>query len=79
MTVNIRVTTYRKEYDTVTYTLSAEQYQKFLELRKSEDTATLGEFVRNNNIGRNHFDCWGEGDSVVAYLHDEFEDEHIED
>lgn len=78
MTVKIDVTYERKERDVITYTLTSEQYAQFLDLRKSHNTAELGEWIENNVKQKKVFDCYG-GETEIVTLYNYFEDEYIQD
>lgn len=79
--IKFQVTMERKERDVWEVQLTPEKYQEFLELRRSENTAQLGEWLLNNNVTvpPRHVDSYGSDDSEAVTIYNAFENEYIQD
>lgn len=78
--LKFQVTLERKERDVLEVQLTPEKYQEFLELRKSESTARLGEWLLDNTaIPSRNVDSYGVEDYETVTVYNAFEDEYIQD
>lgn len=77
----IRVTSCRKEYDTIVYTLTPENYKKFLELKKlGVSTDSIGEWIIAHSIPdkQKYYDSFGVYAGINT-LYDETTKEEMQD
>ena len=78
--IKFQVTLERRERDVYEVQLTPEKYQEFLELRKSESTAQLGEWLLENTATPEKcIDSYGSDNSEAVTIYNSFEHEYIQD
>lgn len=78
--LKFQVTLERKERDVWEVQLTPEKYREFTELRKSANTAEMGEWLLENSANNlRHVDSYGNDASEAVTIYNTFEKEYIQD